>query len=84
MKIQRSQPDSIIIEGHTDNVGSFEMNEQLSIDRAFAAKLYIMKKTGYYNIIAKGYSFLRPVADNKTAEGRQLNRRTDIRVVLAQ
>ncbi|MBN8674066.1 MAG: OmpA family protein [Chitinophagales bacterium] len=78
MKIQRSQPDSIIIEGHTDNVGSFEMNEQLSIDRAFAAKLYIMKKTGYYNIIAKGYSFLRPVADNKTAEGRQQNRRVEV------
>lgn len=68
-----------VLEGHTDNVGSAAMNKDLSQRRAAAVREYLIKN---YNIAptrlkAVGYGFERPVADNATAEGRQLNRRTE-------
>lgn len=68
-----------VIEGHTDNVGAADMNKELSQRRAEAVREYLVK--GYNidpnRIKAVGYGAERPVADNATAEGRQLNRRTE-------
>jgi outer membrane protein OmpA-like peptidoglycan-associated protein len=76
-RMKKTLIDSVVIEGHTDNVGSGELNEKLSFDRAMSVKKYLETKTGYRNIIARGLSFLKPIADNETPEGRQRNRRVE-------
>ena len=72
----------IEISGHTDNVGKPADNLLLSMNRAKAVVSYLVSK----NIVAqrvssKGYGETKPVADNKTEEGRALNRRTEMKVV---
>ena len=68
-----------VIEGHTDNIGSLKMNMALSQSRAESVRNYIIKNFGIApeRIGAKGYGPTRPVADNKTAAGKQKNRRID-------
>jgi outer membrane protein OmpA-like peptidoglycan-associated protein len=72
----------IEIAGHTDNVGTTESNLKLSENRANAVKTYL-EKIGIATdrILAKGYGDSEPVEDNKTAAGRQKNRRTEVRIV---
>jgi OOP family OmpA-OmpF porin len=66
------------IEGHTDNVGDAGMNKKLSQRRADSVLKYLVEKYGVDSkrLTAVGYGKERPVAYNKTAEGRQQNRRT--------
>lgn len=66
------------IEGHTDNVGDAAMNQKLSQRRADSVVKYLVEKFGIdkNRLNAKGYGEDKPVADNKTAAGRQQNRRT--------
>ena len=65
------------IEGHTDNIGSDEHNMKLSQQRAESVVNYLVMNFGIERtrLFAKGYGSTRPIADNTTAEGRQLNRR---------
>lgn len=66
----------VVIEGHSDNVGAAKLNTNLSQKRANAVKDYLVKNgIEASRVSAKGYGPSRPVADNKTAEGRQANRR---------
>jgi OOP family OmpA-OmpF porin len=67
------------IEGHTDNTGSAEMNQRLSQRRAESVKNYLVQKFGIdpARLTAKGYGMTQPIADNKTVEGRQKNRRIE-------
>ena len=67
------------IEGHTDNIGKAAMNQELSQRRAESVKNYLVQKFGIdpARLSAKGYGMTRPIADNKTAEGRQKNRRIE-------
>jgi outer membrane protein OmpA-like peptidoglycan-associated protein/ABC-type taurine transport system substrate-binding protein len=74
------------VEGNTDATGSQKTNLTLSEKRALAVKNYILKSfpnvdSARFQTIGHGSS--NPVADNATETGRQLNRRTDIKVVLA-
>ena len=72
----------VIVVGHTDNVGSTESNQKLSLRRAEAAKNYLVKKGIDPNrIYTEGKGETQPVADNRTAEGRAKNRRVEIEVV---
>lgn len=66
-----------VIEGHTDNVGKDAANVKLSQRRAESVKAYLVKKFGIdaARIKAVGYGPSKPIADNKTKEGRQKNRR---------
>jgi len=67
------------IEGHTDNTGSAKKNKQLSLDRANAVANYFVEKEisrSRLQVVGLGKDF--PVADNKTSEGRTLNRRVVI------
>ena len=69
----------IRIDGHTDNKGSDQFNEKLSNNRAKAVLDYLTKKGIDTNkISAKGWGYKKPIADNKTEEGRQKNRRVEI------
>jgi len=74
------------VEGNTDSTGSPTANMTLSERRALAVKNYVLKN--FPNIQAArfqtiGHGSGNPVADNTSEAGRQLNRRTDIKVVLA-
>lgn len=72
----------IEIAGHTDNVGMDADNLKLSQQRADAIKAWLLKKgIAPSRVIAKGYGAAQPVADNDTDEGRQLNRRTEVRIL---
>ena len=71
----------IEIAGHTDDIGDDAFNLKLSQQRAESVKNYLVKKGISANrIIAKGYGETQPVADNTTDEGRQKNRRTEVRI----
>jgi outer membrane protein OmpA-like peptidoglycan-associated protein len=72
----------IEIAGHTDNVGTPESNQKLSADRANTVRDYLIKNgIGPKRVIAKGYGETQPVADNDHAEGREQNRRTEVRII---
>jgi len=67
--------------GHTDNVGNASANLKLSQQRADAVRLQLIKNgVNPSNITSIGYGDSKPIADNSTAEGRELNRRTEIEV----
>jgi len=69
---------SLKLAGHTDNVGSDDANMKLSKDRAVAVKDYLVSKgANPSRIEATGYGETQPIASNKTAEGRQKNRRVE-------
>jgi OOP family OmpA-OmpF porin len=64
------------LEGHTDNVGKKASNQSLSQRRAEAVKAYVVGKgIDAARLTAKGYGDTKPVADNKTVDGRAANRR---------
>jgi len=72
----------ILIEGHTDEVGSHRVNDALSRRRAESVKRYIMKcGISPKRIQTIGYGERRPIASNATEWGRRLNRRTEIVIV---
>ena len=71
------------IEGHTDNIGSEDYNMQLGEKRARAVMTYLNEAGGLplHAMSAISYGKSKPVADNKTADGRAKNRRVVIRVL---
>lgn len=74
------------IEGNTDATGTPTANMSLSERRALAVKNYIVQTFPHIEVVrfqTIGRGQANPVADNATEAGRQLNRRTDIKVVLA-
>jgi len=73
-------PDrNVLIEGHTDSIGSDEFNLALSQKRADAVKeVMVGKGIGPDRIVTKGYGKQFPVAGNDTESGRQLNRRVEV------
>jgi OOP family OmpA-OmpF porin len=76
------QSVQIEISGHTDSQGREVMNLQLSQARADAVLNAIMaRRVLTSNLSAKGYGESQPIADNKTEEGREANRRIEFRLV---
>jgi outer membrane protein OmpA-like peptidoglycan-associated protein/tetratricopeptide (TPR) repeat protein len=70
------------ISGHTDNVGSDANNQKLSQKRAQAVVDYIVSQgVNLAQIKAMGYGKTQPRADNKTKQGRQLNRRVEAKIL---
>jgi OmpA-OmpF porin, OOP family len=71
----------VLVEGHTDNIGTAAYNQQLSIKRAYAVRDALIKNgVPADKIEAKGYGFDKPVASNKTKDGRAQNRRVEITI----
>jgi outer membrane protein OmpA-like peptidoglycan-associated protein len=73
----------IEIEGHTDNVGAKDINERIGLERAEAVKRYIYEahQIPLHKINVISYGEEKPVAPNKTRDGRAQNRRVVIRVL---
>jgi OOP family OmpA-OmpF porin len=71
----------VSIDGHTDNVGPETINKTLSIKRAEAVAKYLEAHgVSQDRLTAQGYGSAKPVADNKTAEGKAKNRRVEINI----
>jgi outer membrane protein OmpA-like peptidoglycan-associated protein len=67
------------VEGHTDNVGGVDFNQQLSQERADSVRSFLTSQgVRPENIDARGFGMTQPVASNTTSAGRQLNRRVDL------
>jgi len=83
VKLLNENPNiEIELSGHTDNVGSDEYNDNLSLNRASSvAKYIILKGVNSQRIISKGYGKKSPVASNDSEEGRQLNRRVEFTIL---
>jgi len=71
----------IEIGGHTDDVGEDAANQKLSKDRANAVRNYLLKEIEPERVTAVGYGESKPIAYNDTPEGRQKNRRTEVRIL---
>lgn len=69
--------------GHTDSKGSDEYNQKLSESRAKSVMNYLIEKAGIPRTRLEfvGYGELKPIATNETDEGRQLNRRTEFKIL---
>ncbi len=74
----RNNPKArVVLEGHTDSIGSKEYNIKLSHRRAASVRNYLVTKEGIdtNRITLSGFGFSSPIANNTTAEGRAMNRR---------
>ena len=71
------------VEGHTDNVGGKTINEKIGMERAEAVKRYLYEQyqIPLHKINVISYGSEKPVASNKTKDGRAQNRRVVIRVL---
>jgi outer membrane protein OmpA-like peptidoglycan-associated protein len=72
----------VTVEGHTDNVGNKSANLTLSQKRAEAVTAWLVSSGGVEKkqLKAKGYGDTKPIANNKTEDGRNKNRRVDFQV----
>ncbi len=79
--IRKSPTETILIEGHTDSVGTAAANRELSLRRARAAANYLIEQEGVPDscLAVAGAGEDRPVASNATAEGRARNRRVEVK-----
>jgi OOP family OmpA-OmpF porin len=70
------------VAGHTDNIGSDAYNQKLSEGRANAVRdHFVQQGVPESQLTVKGYGESEPVADNATEEGRERNRRTELRIL---
>ena len=78
--IMQANPDMLLaIDGHTDSDGSEELNQKLSDNRAASVKAYLVSKgIDETRITSTGHGELEPIATNKTAAGKQQNRRSEL------
>ena len=74
---------SLIIAGHTDNIGSHDFKLKLSKGRASSVARWLTERMGVKadRLILTGYSYTVPIADNSTEEGRAKNRRVEFVVL---
>lgn len=72
----------LAISGHTDITGPASVNIKLSIKRAAVVYQYFIKKgIDAARLSKEGFAATKPIADNKTKEGRKANRRTDLSII---
>jgi len=83
--VLKKNPDAVAeLKGHSDSVGKAEYNLLLSKRRAGSVRNYLVKDQGISpsRIVVNGYGSYRPIADNRSAEGRRKNRRTNMTIVI--
>ena len=82
ISLQSANYSKIMVVGHTDSDGSDTYNQSLSVRRALAVKSYFVAKGVNTSLIETGgMGEKQPIASNRTAQGKALNRRVEIEVV---
>ncbi len=81
-RIKKFAGASVMISGHTDNVGNDAANKALSDKRAAAVRDYVVSKEGVKpdGLAVKGFGKSQPVADNGSEAGRARNRRVEVTI----
>ncbi|AGH42785.1 OmpA family protein [Paraglaciecola psychrophila] len=80
--LNRYDKTKLSIEGHTDSVGDVNSNRKLSMQRANSVAVYLQATSVEANRLQTlGMGESKPIADNATAQGRQANRRVELRVI---
>lgn len=80
--LNRKDDERIELGGHTDNVGTAKSNQILSEARANTVRTYLLSKGIDPNrVTAKGYGLTKPIASNKTVDGKAQNRRTEVTIL---
>ncbi|WP_448652592.1 OmpA family protein [Pseudomonas fluorescens] len=82
-RLKKEAPSAQLrVSGHTDSVGKDAYNQKLSERRAHSVTDYLVSagvpRSNFVSVVGAGES--QPVADNKTADGRALNRRVEIKI----
>jgi len=70
--IKKLDAEKVTVQGHTDSVGSTDINKKLSKNRASAVAKYLLSLAGGYKITYVGYGESHPIASNETAQGRKI------------
>lgn len=79
--LSKYEDTEILVQGHTDSTGSDELNMELSENRAKAVRNHLTSQgVAAPRFTVQGYGESMPLADNKTAAGRQQNRRVEIAI----
>jgi OOP family OmpA-OmpF porin len=78
----KENPDKRVdLEGHTDWIGTDKYNQGLSERRANSVKSHLTKNgVNASRIAMRGFGKTKPIADNKTSDGRAKNRRVEVKV----
>jgi outer membrane protein OmpA-like peptidoglycan-associated protein len=79
--MNENKDKKVALSGHTDSIGTEAYNQKLSERRVNSVKDYIVKKgVQATRVSGQGFGESKPIADNKTREGRSKNRRVEIKV----
>jgi outer membrane protein OmpA-like peptidoglycan-associated protein len=79
---QHPEIKKVRVEGHTDSTGSAATNKKLSKDRAAAVvKWLVARAIEPSRLVSQGFGPERPIGDNKTEEGKRMNRRVEFHIV---
>lgn len=79
--MEENRDKKVNLAGHTDSIGTEAYNRALSERRVNSVKQYLVKKgVDASRISGQGFGESKPIADNKTREGRAKNRRVEIKV----
>ena len=81
--VKKYPGSKVRLEGYADSIGTEEYNQSLSERRAEAVRSYLVKEGAceQANVSAVGYGETKPVASNKTKEGRAKNRRVEVLIL---
>lgn len=83
--LNRYEKTKLSVEGHTDSVGDANYNRQLSMKRANSVANYLQgTSVDASRLQTLGMGETKPIASNKNAQGRQENRRVELRVIPLQ
>jgi OOP family OmpA-OmpF porin len=79
--MNENKDKKVNLSGHTDSVGTEAYNQKLSERRVNSVKNYVVKKgVDAGRVSGQGFGETKPIADNKTKEGRSKNRRVEVKV----
>lgn len=79
--MNENKDKKVSLSGHTDSVGTDAYNQKLSERRVNSVRSYVVKKgVDAGRISGQGFGETKPIADNKTKDGRAKNRRVEVKV----
>jgi outer membrane protein OmpA-like peptidoglycan-associated protein len=83
VKMLKENPTVVLeIEGHTDNIGDTNYNQRLSEKRVKSVAQYLVEQgVASKRLETRGFGERKPIASNKTSEGRQKNRRVEVKII---